>query len=1016
MPEQTFKSPNFYEREIDLSAPRPEGPSGVPAGVIGTSQKGPAFVPTTVGNFDEFISKFGNLDPKCFGTYAVNEFLKHKTSLTYLRVLGGGANDTEAEIETTRATGRVEGAGMYLDGVVAPHDDLGRHNGVVQFLVATHNATGDELVGLPLFSNNDSISSANSARLVRGVFMTPETARIMIAADPTVPNAFDGTDSDQTNIAAGVFNGKFKLIVSSTLGNSFANTDGSAGVKIFTASLNPTDADYFAKVMNTDPDKFVQEQHFVYAHFPVDAELAIADGPAAILSGSNNTSADSGDPTLQFRKAFGAYDTRFRAPASPWFISQPFGSTEYDLFKFEALDDGEHANTLYKIAITDLKLSMDDSDRFATFTVQIRDWHDTDVNPLVLESYPNCTLNPKSRNYIAKLIGDLKTRFDFDAEIPEERRLVTTGNYNNVSKLVRIVMHENVDRGLIPENTVPFGFRGLGLPKTNDLLTDASPVTPRLTGNISTAALRGAILPPLPFRFKVTKGEVLSTGTWPGEPGKTEVPFSPYHWGVKFERNTAPLNSNVISEKNDLLANYTKFLGISKLDTLVTGSGADELNNNKFTLAKVALSNLAATNVSAVITGSVGQHMREAAYLRDGAINPSDYTIDDGVIGNRLTLASLLNKLTASEFNKFSPYTKFVTFMHGGWDGVNILDRDARRLNDKACSFDVGAGSQIGGAEPTFVSPGFSVSSTNFGGVGQNNSTVFSYKTAVDIMTDPLLVNTNILAIPGIREPFLTDYTMNKVRDYGLAYFVMDIPAYNDAGERLFDDSADRPNVNQTTNMFDSRVIDNNYAGAYFPDVFIDDATNRRRVKVPASIAAYGALAFNDRVAYPWFAPAGFNRAALDFVNNVGVRLSVNDRDRLYESRVNPIATFPRLGFVIYGQKTLQINKSALDRVNVRRLLLEVKRVIINIARNLVFEQNTPDVRNRFVADATLQLGLIQSQAGVEAFQVVMNETNNTQEDVELNRLNGRIVVVPTRAIEYIAIDFIITNSGVAFV
>jgi uncharacterized protein len=122
------------------------------------------------------------------------------------------------------------------------------------------------------------------------------------------------------------------------------------------------------------------------------------------------------------------------------------------------------------------------------------------------------------------------------------------------------------------------------------------------------------------------------------------------------------------------------------------------------------------------------------------------------------------------------------------------------------------------------------------------------------------------------------------------------------------------------------------------------------------------------------------------------------------------------LGFVIYGQKTLQINKSALDRVNVRRLLLEVKRQIVEIAQKMVFEQNTPAVRNKFRADSALRLGLIQAQAGIEKFQVVCDESNNTANDVDLNKLNGRIVVVPTRTIEFIVIDFIITRSGVSFV
>jgi phage tail sheath protein FI len=283
-------------------------------------------------------------------------------------------------------------------------------------------------------------------------------------------------------------------------------------------------------------------------------------------------------------------------------------------------------------------------------------------------------------------------------------------------------------------------------------------------------------------------------------------------------------------------------------------------------------------------------------------------------------------------------------------------------------------------------------------------------------MTDPFTAGVNILTLPGIREPYVMDQTSKKVRDYGLAMHLMDIPAYDDSTVRLYDDSTTKPNIKETANQFDALAIDNNYVATYFPDVFIDDAVNVRRVKVPASVAALGALGFNDRVAYPWFAPAGFNRAALDFVKNVHVRLNVDDRDRLYDSRINPIATFPRLGYVIYGQKTLQINKSALDRVNVRRLLLEVKRIIIGIAQKIVFEQNTPAVRNRFVSESVFQLSLIQTQAGVEAFQVVMNETNNTQDDIDLNKLNGRIVVVPTRAIEFIAIDFIVTNAGVQFV
>jgi len=290
------------------------------------------------------------------------------------------------------------------------------------------------------------------------------------------------------------------------------------------------------------------------------------------------------------------------------------------------------------------------------------------------------------------------------------------------------------------------------------------------------------------------------------------------------------------------------------------------------------------------------------------------------------------------------------------------------------------------------------------------------------VMTDPMQANHNILVIPGIREPFITDYAGTAIRNYGLAYYIMDLQKFDEFSTRLFNDSTGsaggpaRPDVQQTATGLNTRALDNNYVGTYFPDVIVTDKFNNRRVKVPSSVAALGALAFNDRVGYPWFAPAGFNRAALDFVNNVEVRLNASDKDVLYSSRINPIASFPRQGFVIFGQKTLQQSASALDRVNVRRLLLEVKRVIVGIAMKLEFENNTPDVWNKFTSQAVLQLGLIQAAAGIEAFQVVMNETNNSGDDRDQNKLNGRIVVVPTRVIEFIALDFIITNSGVQFV
>lgn len=1002
MPEQTFRSPNFYEREIDLSAPQQRGPTGTPAGVIGTSNKGPAFVPVTVASFDEFVNTFGNLDPKFFGPYAVNEFLKHRSALTYLRVLGAGANKTDADIAKTLTTGQVKNAGFFLtDNVVNVSGD-NRHMGAAQMLVGKHSFSVNEAFGMPMFTDNNSFNGVN-ANLVRALILPALGARVMVfdGNQNITPSLFLSATSDDI---AQTSSNQFKLVVSSSLGTTFANSDGCPGVKIFTASLDPSSTNYYGKLLNSDPDSFVSAQHLLYVDYAVDNEIATVDY-VGITSGTVNLVPGT---STTFRAGYGSYDTRFRAPKTTMFISQPFGTTEYDLFYFEALDDGAYANNLYKISIANLAASVNDANQYGTFTVQIRDWDDTDQNPIVLESFYNCSLDPNADNYVAKVIGDRKVYFNFDSVYDSERRLVSTGKYPNVSKYVRIRVTDEVERSLVPAKSLPFGFRGLEILKTSVNTTDYANLdtTNNRLGCVNAvgtlaASLTGSLVPPVPFRFKLTRGDVATFG-FDGNPGYTEVVNPSLYWGIKFERNTSPLNPNLSNEKNKLLESLTKFVGLGGLDLVATGSYADTINNNKFSLSRVAFGNTSIND----LTSSIQDHILSTAYLRNAQVDPSDYTINSN-IGKRITLATILAKDTPANFNKWSQYAKFTNMLFGGFDGLNILSSTARRMNDKSTSFDSG-----GGASTGYIPPGLLL---NVNGAGQSNSNVFSYTTAIDIMTDPLTVNTNILCIPGIRESYLTDYAMKKVRNYGLAYYVMDIPSYDSSLNRLYDDSTARPDVSKTIAQLNTRAIDNNYVGTYYPNVFIDDAVNRRRLKVPASVAAMGALAFNDRVAYPWFAPAGFNRAALDFVTNVDVRLSVSDRDQLYESRINPIATFPRLGYVIYGQKTLQIAKSSLDRVNVRRLLLEVKRTVIGIANQIVFEQNTPTVRNKFVADVALQLGLIQSQAGIEAFQVICNETNNTQEDIDLNRLNGRIVIVPTRVVEFIAIDFIITNSGVQF-
>jgi hypothetical protein len=1027
MAEQTFLSPGFFEQEIELIAGA-AGPQGTPAGLIGPSEKGPAFVPVTVGNFTDYVTRFGGTSPDYMSPYAAKEWLRHKGALTFVRTLGAGANSTLADIADTVANGTVKNAGFKLTPYATPAFHSGSE-GAVQFLVANHFISASSPSsenGLPLFTDNPSYNisygGGSNVNLVRAVIFAASGSRVQVMpyGSSYAANQDDTAYLTVENPSDESTSRKFKLVISSSAADFATSTaDGFTGLRILTASLDPSDDMYVSKILNTDPDLFGEKKHLLYLDFPVDQEVAPVriDGTTTTVAVLSGTSAYSSN--------FGKYNTRYTTPRTTTFISQPYGRMEYDLFHFETISDGAWGNDKMKVSIANVNASTDASNPYGTFDVQVRRFGDDDVSTAIVEAFPTLTLNPDAPNYIAKVIGDKKVYFNFDADDKDERRLIVQGKYPNRSTNIRVVMNPAAETGEIPKDALPFGFHGIPVVKTNDSLFDGVgdltfegktfTAGIRLTGKNAPVAITRALIPPMPYRFKVTRGQMTPTDGNIGSPGVNERADSRFYWGVMGTSvpltgsvTNAILNSNLGVLANPLVSAYTKFQGITQQDVLVTGSAADVFNANKFTLARVALANQAFTDV----TGTAEMHMREAAYVRDGVNDGTDYRIVYGSATNRVTMATVVHS-SSVVFNRFTPYMKFTNVFYGGFDGLNILDRDNRRMNDRASSTETsttangGNGKALGAVEAGLI--------TNAAGSGQDNNIIASYRAGVDIVTDEFTTNVNIFAIPGIREELVTGYAADNARENSLMMYVMDIPSYDDTGYRLWDGEGTKPSVRNTAETFIGRAIDNNYSATYFPDVQILDEVVNKRVVVPPSVAVLGAMAFNDKVAYPWFAPAGFNRGALDFVKNVKVRLNSGDRDTLYSGRINPIAVFPTGGFVIFGQKSLQLAKSSLDRVNVRRLMIEVKRIVAGIANRMLFEQNTPTTRAKFVAQVTPQLALIQAQAGIEKFRVIMDDTNNTQVDVENNRVNGKIIVVPTRAVEFIAIDFVITNAGVQF-
>lgn len=296
---------------------------------------------------------------------------------------------------------------------------------------------------------------------------------------------------------------------------------------------------------------------------------------------------------------------------------------------------------------------------------------------------------------------------------------------------------------------------------------------------------------------------------------------------------------------------------------------------------------------------------------------------------------------------------------------------------------------------------GFNLSS---GATGISGST--AYYDAIDILSNSDEYDINALFLPGIIDQAggnhaeIITYANAMCEARGDVFLVIDPTKFGD-GISL----AQQAGEGRTTN----------YAAMYYPWVQVTDPDLNRNVWIPPSCVVAGALTFNDYIKHPWYAPAGLNRGGIEIAVQAEVKLSKANRDSLYTRSINPIATYPRDGIVIWGQKTLQKKRSALDRVNVRRMMIAVKKFIASSSRYLVFEQNTAETRNLFLSIVNPYLRDIQYKQGLYDFKVIMDESNNTPDVIDRNELRGAIHLKPTKTAEYIIIDFFLHPTGATF-
>tara|TARA_B100000902_G_scaffold34697_1_gene41696 strand:+ start:735 stop:2450 length:1716 start_codon:yes stop_codon:yes gene_type:complete len=360
-----------------------------------------------------------------------------------------------------------------------------------------------------------------------------------------------------------------------------------------------------------------------------------------------------------------------------------------------------------------------------------------------------------------------------------------------------------------------------------------------------------------------------------------------------------------------------------------------------------------------VYVSTTGEYVNRSKYIRISGVSRQtlDYIGNDGLISN----ANLSGSLPAAQSGSFQNATGAITTTGNFFGDINNTDTQ-------------GLGAATGYADAISI-------------LGNKDEYVF-----------------NIVSAPGLIYEFgnhktQLDSIISLAETRGDAIAVVDTQNYG----------ATVSNVTGTAGN-----INSSYTATYWPWLQMLSATGKTEW-VPASVVIPGVYAFTDGAAAPWFAPAGLTRGGIGDVIQAERKLTRTQRDTLYSANVNPIATFPGAGISVFGQKTLQKKKSALDRVNVRRLLIDLKKFVGDVSRGLVFEQNTNTTRNNFLAQVNPYLESVVQRQGLFAFRVVMDDTNNTADVIDRNQLIGQIFIQPAKTVEFIVLDFTIEPTGASF-
>lgn len=846
----------------------------------------------------------------------------------------------------------------YVRLLGAEHTDRTTAGQAGFIIGASHDATLSTGGGFGLFIiDSGTTTSTNTGTLAAVWYMNAGSIEL------------SGTDRNGTTAQTGTC-----VFIASQAAKEWRSIiKNSAGTITDTITFNfdPASKKYIRSVFNTNPTLLLSnitnasqlKTYFLGETF----DRNVADRITGSASGSNFgfiMALESGTINQNDQRM------NMTAARTGWFISQDLSTnsgsynpaTMTRLFQLFAHTSGEWEMRNLKVSIEDIRVSSNQDDPYGTFTVVIRKMQDSDNSVIPVERFTNCSLNPFSPNYIAKKIGDQYVSWD-----DTERRYRYFGNYRNMSKYVYVSMTSDVDAGATNPELLPFGFFGPVTYTGFNINSGSSAAqTYGTTGSSSNFAGNYAEGNANVVGTKGTSGIYVNVGN---------IAFTGSFLYHSIPNRTTTRVGNLGNPKDAYFGIDVHRAGTIRFDR----STYDCVRKLPTGLADDPTANPALTWMQVFSLDDVGRlGSTDAQWVSGSRVSGTSYTAQTG------TYSAVLS----------AGFNRFTAPLYGGFDGLDIQEREP--FNNRVLS----------GQSPT-VSYEYN-----------------SVKRAIDSVADPEVVSTNILMVPGITNTGITDIVLGVAEQRRDCLAIIDIEGdYIPPTENINGDSAagNRGNVDETVNNLRARALNSSYGCAYFPWVQIRDTGTGASLWAPPSVAALGVMSFTEKRADLWIPPAGFTRGGLTDgaagipITGVKTKLTSTERDKLYAANINPIASFPAEGIVIYGQKTLQVTPSALDRINVRRLMNYVKVQISTIASTLIFEPDLQTTWDRFNNRATEFLRSVKARFGLEDFRVVLDSTTTTPDLVDRNIMYAKIFLKPAKAIEFIGIDFIISNSGASF-